>query len=164
MSCKRIDRNPFLTKRFKRILTSQNGVLAKPFQHRFQAFDTKSRNAPHIDSSAWLKNKKTIINPQNNDKCFQYSITAALNYGQTKNHLERISKPRPFIDEYNWKEISFPSHKNYQKKLELNDKSITLDILYVSHNTEEIIHLYKSKYYFKRKNHVNFLMITNGEK
>ena len=33
-----------------------------------------SRDESYIDSSEWLKNKKTTINPKNNDdKCFQYA-------------------------------------------------------------------------------------------
>ena len=40
-----------------------------------------SRIGLYIDSPKWLKNKKMTINPQNNDdKCFQYAIAAALKY------------------------------------------------------------------------------------
>ena len=49
-------------------------------------------------------------------------------------------------DKYNWKEISFPSHQKDWKKFESNNKTITLNILYVPHNTEKIRHAYKSKY------------------
>ena len=70
-----------------------------------------SRNgSSYIDSPKWLKNKKVTINPKNNDaKCFQYALTAALNYQNIKSHPERISNLKPFIDQYNWKEIDFPS-------------------------------------------------------
>ena len=71
-----------------------------------------SRHGSYIDSPEWLKNKKATISPKNNDdKCFQYALTVALNYQNIKNNLERISKIKPFIDQYNWKEINFPSHK-----------------------------------------------------
>ena len=34
----------------------------------------------YIDSPKWLKKKKATINPKNNDdKCFQYALTVALN-------------------------------------------------------------------------------------
>ena len=70
-----------------------------------------SRGKSYIDSPEWVKNKKTTINPNNNDdRCFQYALTVALNYEQIKNNPERISKIKPFIDQYNWKEIDFPSH------------------------------------------------------
>ena len=31
--------------------------------------------------------------------CFQYALTVALNYEQIKEHPERISKIKPFIDQ-----------------------------------------------------------------
>ena len=75
-----------------------------------------SRGKSYTDSPEWLKNKKATINPKNNDdKCFQYALTVALKYQIIKNNPERISKFKPFTDQYNWKEIDFPSHK---KKLE----------------------------------------------
>ena len=62
------------------------------------------RGGSYINSLACLKNKKATINPKNNDdKSFQYALTAALNYEQIKDHPERISKVKPFIDKYNWK-------------------------------------------------------------
>ena len=46
-----------------------------------------NRGGSCIDSPRWLKNKKATINPKNNDgKCFQYAITAALNHEQIKSH------------------------------------------------------------------------------
>ena len=90
--------------------------------------------------------KKATINPKNNDKCFQYPLTVALNYEQIKRYPQRISKIKPFIDQYNWKEIDFLSHSKDWKKFESNNKSIALNILYVPNNTEEIRHAYKSKY------------------
>ena len=97
-----------------------------------------SRGGSYIDSPEWLKNKKARINPKNNDgKCFQYALTVALNYKEIKNHPERISKIKAFIDQYNWKEIDFPSHKNDWKKLELNNRSIAFNILYIPYNTKK---------------------------
>ena len=48
-----------------------------------------------------------------------------------------------FIDQYNWKEIDFPSHGKDWKKFKSNNKPIALNILYVPHNTEKIRHAYK---------------------
>ena len=60
-----------------------------------------SRGGSYIDSPKCLKNKKTTINPKHNDdKCFQYALTATLNYEQIQSHPERISKISPFIDQY----------------------------------------------------------------
>ena len=59
----------------------------------------------YIDSPKWLKNTKATINPKNNDnKCFQYAITVALNHKNIVKDLQRISKIKAFINKYNWKE------------------------------------------------------------
>ena len=78
-----------------------------------------SRGGTYIDSPKWLKSKKVAINPKNkDDKCFQYALTVALNCEQIKDHPERIPKIKPFIGQYNWKEINFPSHGKDWKKFE----------------------------------------------
>ena len=52
-----------------------------------------SRGGSYIDSPEWLKNKKATINPKNNDdKCFQYALTVALNYQQIKKILKEYQK------------------------------------------------------------------------
>ena len=97
-----------------------------------------STGGSYIDSPKYLKNNKAPINPQNNDdKCFQYAVAVALNHEQIKSNPKRISSVEPFIDQYNWKEIDSPSNKKDWKKFELNNKSIALNILYVTHNTEK---------------------------
>ena len=122
-----------------------------------------SRGGTYIDSPKWLKAKKATINPKNSDeKCFHYVLTVALNYEQIKSHPERISKIKPFINQYNWKEIGFPSHRKDWKKFESNKKSIALNILYVL--TKEVRLAYKSKCNLNRENQVLFLMINDGEK
>ena len=125
-----------------------------------------SRGGSYIDSPKWLKNKKATIKSQNekDDKCFQYALTVALNYEKIKKDPQIIPKIKPFIDQYNWKEIDFPSHGKDWKKFESNNQSIALNILYVPHNTEKIRHAYKSKYNLTRENQVILSMITDGEK
>ena len=83
----------------------------------------KRSGGSYIDSPEWIKNKKATINPNNekDDRCFQYTIAVALNYKKIKKDPQRISNIKPFIDQYNWKEINFPSHKedwnNFRKKV-----------------------------------------------
>ena len=44
-----------------------------------------NRGGSYIGSPKWLKGKKSAINPENNDdKCFQYDITLALNLDKIK--------------------------------------------------------------------------------
>ena len=97
-----------------------------------------SKGGSYIDSPEWLKNKKATINLKNNDdKCFQYALTVALDHEQIKNHPEKISNIKPFIDQYNWKGIDFPLHIKNWKKFESNNESIALNILHVPYNTKE---------------------------
>ena len=50
-----------------------------------------NRGGSYIDSPKWLKNKKSTINPKNNDdKCFQYAITLALNLDKIKKDPQRV--------------------------------------------------------------------------
>ena len=84
----------------------------------------------------WLKIKKTTINPKSNDdKCFQYALTAALNYQNIKSNSERMSNLKPFINRYDSKEIDFTSHQKDRKKFETNNKTIAFNILFVPYNT-----------------------------
>ena len=117
----------------------------------------------YIKSPEWVINKRATINPKNKDKCFQYSITVALNHQNIENHPERISNIKPFIDQYNWEGIDFPAGIKDWKKFERNNKTIALNILFIPHNTKAINLAYKSKYNRKRENQVVLLMITNGK-
>ena len=82
---------------------------------------------------------KCAINPQNkNNRCFQYSITIALNYQKISNKPERVLKVKPFINNFNWNEINFPPQQQDYEKFETNNESIALNILYIPHNTEEL--------------------------
>ena len=113
-----------------------------------------SKGGSNTDSPKWLKDKKSTINPKNNDyKCFQYAVTLALNYDKIDRKLQRISKIKPFIEEYNWKDIDFPSTSKDWKKFELNNE-VALNILYVPHNTKKIEIAYKSKHNLTREKQI----------
>ena len=89
-----------------------------------------NKGGSYIDSAKWLKNKKATIMPKKSDgKCFQHAITVALNNAQIKSHPERISNIKPFIGQYSWIEINFPSNKKAWNEFEINNKTIALNIL-----------------------------------
>ena len=124
-----------------------------------------NRGGSYIESAKWIKDKKSTINPKDNDyKCFQYTVTVALNRDKIKKDPQRVSKTKPFIDQYNWNDIDFPSTGEDWKKFELNNESIALNILYVPHKTGKIHLAYKSKHNLTREKQAIFLMITDGEK
>ena len=79
------------------------------------------RGGSYIDSADWIKKKKATINPKNtDDKCFQYTVTIALNYEEIESHPERVSNIKTFINKYNWEGINYPSKiydwKTFEKK------------------------------------------------
>ena len=114
-----------------------------------------------------LSSQRSLVRTAADDdlnKCFQYALTVALNYEKIKKDPQIISNIKPFIDQYDWKDIDFPSHDKDWKKFEPNNKSVAFNILYVPHNTEKIRHGYKLKYNLKRENQVILLMIPDGEK
>ena len=123
-----------------------------------------NRGGSYTDSPKWLKDKKSIINPKNNDhKCFQYAVTLALNLDKIKKDPQRISKSKPFIEQYNWKDIDFPSTSKDWKKFESSNE-IALNILYVPHNAKKIHVAYKSRHNLTCDKQVILLTISNGEK
>ena len=131
--------------------------------YNLQKISLNRKGSSYIDSPKWPISKKATINPKNNDNiCFQYALTVALIYQNIKKDLQRTSKIKPFINQYNWKEVD-RKRKDW-KKFELNNKSIALNILFVLYNTEKIRLAYKSKYNFKCENQVILLMITDGKK
>ena len=91
-------------------------------------------------------------------------MTVALNHEQIKKNPKRILNIKPFIDQYNLKEIDFLSHKNDWDEFEKNNQTIPLNILYVPYNTEKVRHAYKLKHDLSSENQVILLMITDGKK
>ena len=81
-----------------------------------------------------------------------------------KKNPQRISKIKPFIGQYIWKEIDIPSYAKDWKMFEQNNKTIALSILFVPHYTEKIRLAYKSKQNFKCKNQAILLMTTDSIK
>ena len=61
--------------------------------YHLQKTSLKIIRSSYKDSPEWLKNKKATINPKNNDdNCFPYALTAALNYQNIKKTLKEYQK------------------------------------------------------------------------
>ena len=131
-----------------------------------QKLSLNRKGLSYTHSPKWLKDKKAIINPKSNDNnSFQHVLTVTLNYQKIKSHPERISNLKPFIDQYDWKEIDFPAHASKDWKMfEQKNKIIALNIFFVPYNTEKIKLAYKSKQNFKRENQAILLIIVVGKK
>ena len=89
--------------------------------------------------------------------------TLALNIDKINKDPKRISKIKPFIDQYNWKDIEFPPTSKDWRKFELNNK-VALNISYIPHNTKRIQLAYRSRYNLTYQEQVILLMITDGKK
>ena len=79
-----------------------------------------NRDGSYTESAKWIKDKKSTINRKNNDyKCFQYAVTVALNHDKINKDPQRVSKIEPFINQYNWNDIDFPSTGKDWKKIRI---------------------------------------------
>ena len=131
-----------LFKSFLNNYQAEEIILRKGSDFVFESVDLLSysfhkislkRGKSYIKSPEWVINKRATINPKNKDnKCFQYSITVALNHQNIENHPERISNIKPFTDQYNWKGIDFPSGIKHWKKFERNNIRQLLLISYMN--------------------------------
>ena len=126
---------------------------------------TISKDGSYIESPKWLKDKKCTINKKKIMiiNVFEYATTVALNFNNIDKHPQTISKIKPFIENYNWNNINFPTAKKDWNKFEVNNKDVALNILYVPFNTKKIQIAYKSKYNLVRDNQIILQMISNGE-
>ena len=100
----------------------------------------------------WIASKKATINPKNekDNECFKWSIIAELDYKKIKEkELKKI---------VNFKRVDFSSHQRNWENFEQENNLIVLNVLFVSHNSEEIKLACKS-ISNKRKNQVILLMI-----
>ena len=125
------------------------------------------RGGSYIQSPEWLNNKEVTIKPKNkidDNNCFQYALTVALNWTKIGKNPRKISNMKPFVDQYNCAGIDFSLHSKDWEKFEQNNKTIALNILYVPCDTKEIRPAYISRYNYKRNDQVILLMITDGKK
>ena len=117
----------------------------------------------YIDSSDWIKKKKTTVNWKNMDgKSFQYVVTVALNYEEIKWNPEKVSNIKPIINKYNCKEMNYLSKIDDRKSFEKNNSSFALHILYTKE--KEICPDYISKINSNSAKQIILLMIPNKEK
>ena len=119
------------------------------------------KNLSELDSLGWLRGKKEAI--INGDNDFQNALDDALNYQTIEKDPQRISKLKPHISKYNWEGTDFPAEPKDWKKIERNNKTIVLNILFIPHNTKTIMVAYGSEHNNKCKTQVILLIITNSK-
>ena len=107
--------------------------------YHFQRIDIR-RAESCIMSPDWIANKKATINLKNekDNACFKWSIIAGLNYNKIREkELKKLLKFRRV-------DTDFSSYQRDWEEFERENTSIALNILFVSHNSEEIKLAYKS--------------------
>ena len=131
---------------------------------KFYSIKSK-RGRSYIKTPKWVSDKKATLNPKNtkDDLCFAYSIVAALHHEEIGKNPNRITKLAPFIDRYNWSDISFSTEQKDWKIFERSNKDIALNIL-SAHTTKQKINIIrKSEHNHKRKHQVILLTISDNE-
>ena len=81
---------------------------------------------------------------------FSICTTFALNVKEIKWNPERVSNMKLFINECNQEGLNYPSKLDDRKRLEKNNPTITLNILYTK--KKEILPAYVSKHNLPAKN------------
>ena len=107
----------------------------------FQKIDIR-KGESYIMSPYWIASKKATINPKNekDNECFKRAIIRGLNYNKIKEKkLKKILKFKRF-------DTDFSLHQRVWEEFEQNDTSITLNILFVPHSSEETKLAYISNY------------------
>ena len=83
-----------------------------------------------------------------------------LNHEEIIKHLQRITKIKYFINEYNWKGTNYPSEKGDWKIFEKNNLTVAINVLY---SKKEITYsAYVSKHNSNREKQFILLMISNS--
>ena len=122
------------------------------------------KNLSKLKSLGWLRDKKEAIINNNNNYNFQNALDDALNFQIIESNPQRISKLKPYNNKYNWEGINFPAGLKEWQKVERNNDTIALNVLYVEQNTKKLSVVCNSKYNNKRKKQVILLIIGDGEK
>ena len=85
------------------------------------------KNLTELNSLVWLQCKKEAkINNNNNNNHFQNALDNAFYYQTIESNLQRISKLKPYINNYNWKGIEFPAGSKEWQKFEQSSKQLHL--------------------------------------
>ena len=105
--------------------------------------------------------KKATINPINekDNKCIHFAVTVALNHEEIQKDLQGLTNIYPFINEYKWEGIHFPSEKYDWKKIEENNVTNAFNVLYAKKHPA-----YVSKHDSNREKQFIYLIISKGAK
>ena len=153
LACNSSNFTSLLNNMFSKILEEESEYIAKGSGWSLVSIDglqlrindvNPLRGSSYIDLPTYIKNKKAVINVQNNDnKCFMYAILTKFDNRMNKSKFSKKNfKNLEKKSGLNFKCINFPTPINQIKKFErinnvsinvysLNDKNIIF-LLYIS--------------------------------
>ena len=118
-----------------------------------------TRGSSYIPLPDWLASKKAIINPKNLDeKCFKWSVIAALKWEEIDRDHQRVSKLIRYENEFDWSRMSFPVSTKDITKFEVRNR-IGVNLLALNGKTPYICT--KGMDYERT---VNLMILEDGEK
>ena len=145
-------------KKYVKVISNQGKVMSLPsilFIYLLQISQNKSNcSGSYIGSPDSMKkntNKK-------DNKCFQYAGRVALNYEEIK---KRSTTVKRFINKCNCKGINFSSEKDYWKKIEKNNVTLSFNVL--DAKKEKIYLAYVSKNNSNREIQAILLITPHGK-
>ena len=116
-----------------------------------------------IDLPKWIKDKKAVVNPKNEDnECFKWAVLASLfpverknkNPGQVTNYKEHVNK-------VSWDGVEFPADTNSIITFEKANPDIAANVL--AYEGRRIYPWYQSTKQVSRGKTVNLLLVTKKE-
>ena len=116
----------------------------------------------YIDLPEFLKNKKAIINMQNQDhECFKWCVLRALN--PKDNHPERVDKDlKSKQDTLNMQGIRYPVSFRDIDRFESQNLNISISVM--GYNKDERVYPLKVSKYTGCEHDITLLLIKDGEK
>ena len=107
-----------------------------------------------------LEDKKAILNVQNEDeKCFLWSVLAALHRVNWKDHPFRVQHYKCYEHELNVSGIEFPMKVKDISKFERQNPTISINLF--GYEEKELFPVYITEH--KKEQHVNLLLISNSD-
>ena len=91
-------------------------------------------------------------------------VIGALHYEEIKKDHQRISRLRPFENQYNWKWLEFPVSIKKINKFDKNHPGIAVNVLFSNKKNENIYTACRPERNVKCKKQVDLLMIVDVEK
>ena len=130
-----------------------------------------NRGGSYVELEKWIKDKKAIINPKNNDnECFKWAVIAAV---YNVDHPERISSFKKYENKFNWSGLTFPmdvdkielfeNRNNYGVNVLYVDDKKSFAILRKSKKQNQINLFYASKHYSAIRSLSRLLSSSNSK-